>query len=138
MEAFIDDLGSIGAWMGMSLVMMCVGFLVVDLLTPGHLRTQVSQSINAALLVAGKLISVGIIISTAVWTADDEIREGLTHAGLYSVTGIVISALMFLLLDLALPAKLRDLVQETEFDPASVVAMGAEIAVALVIAASLS
>jgi hypothetical protein len=44
----------------------------------------------------------------------------------------------FLLLDLALPVKLRELVAETVFDPASVVAMGSEIAVALVIAASLS
>lgn len=138
MEAFIDDLGSIGAWLGVSLVMMVIGFVVVDILTPGHLRTQVSSSINAALLVAGKLISVGIIISSAVWAAEDSLGDGLTDALLYSATGIVVSAVAFLLLDLALPVKLRELVAETEFDTTSVVAMGAEIAVALVIAASLS
>lgn len=138
METFIDDLGAIGAWLGMSLVMMVVGFVVVDLLTPGHLRTQVSNSINAALLVAGKFVSVGIIISSAVWAADDDLGEGLTQAALYSFTGIIIAALMFLLLDLALPVKLRELVAERAFDTSSVVAMGTEIAVALVVGAALS
>jgi uncharacterized membrane protein YjfL (UPF0719 family) len=57
---------------------------------------------------------------------------------LYGLTGIVASTIVFLLLDLALPVKLRELVAEPEFDPAAVVAMGSEIAVALVIAASLS
>jgi uncharacterized membrane protein YjfL (UPF0719 family) len=138
MEAFIDDLGSIGAWLGVSFLMMIVGFVVVDVLTPGNLRTQVSSSINAALLVAGKLVAVGIIISSAVWGAEDSLSDGLTDALLYGATGIVVSAVAFLLLDLALPVKLRELVAETVFDPASVVAMGSEIAVALVIAASLS
>lgn len=138
MEAFIDDLGSIGAWLGVSLVMMVVGFVVVDVLTPGHLRTQVSSSLNAALLVAGKLIAVGIIVSSAVWGAEDSLKDGLEDAILYGATGIVVSAVAFLLLDLALPVKLRELVSEKTFDPAAVVAMGSEIAVALVIAASLS
>lgn len=138
MESFIDDLGSIAAWLGLSLGLMAAGFAVVDLMTPGNLRAQVSQSLNAALLVAGKLISVGIIVSVAVFTAADDLDEGLVHAALYSVTGLIVSALVFLLLDLVLPAKLRELVNETKFDPASVVAMGSEIAVALVIGASLS
>ena len=138
MEAFIDDLGSIGAWLGISLLMMVIGFVVVDLLTPGHLRTQVSSSLNAALLVAGKLVAVGIIISAAVWGAEDSLGDGITDALLYGATGILVSAAAFLLLDLALPVKLRELVEEKVFDPAAVVAMGSEIAVALVIAASLS
>ncbi|HRA34717.1 MAG TPA: DUF350 domain-containing protein [Acidimicrobiales bacterium] len=122
----------------MSLAIMVAGFMVVDVLTPGHLRTQVSDNLNAALLVAGKLVAVGIIVGGAVFTAPDALDEGLLDAVLYGLTGIVASTIVFLLLDLALPVKLRELVAEPEFDPAAVVAMGSEIAVALVIAASLS
>lgn len=138
MEDFINDLGSISAWLGVSLAIMAAGFVVVDVLTPGHLRTQVSDNLNAALLVAGKLVAVGIIVMGAVLTSPDDLGDGLIQAVLYGATGIVVSSIAFLLLDLALPVKLRELVQEAEFDPASVVAMGSEIAVALVIAASLS
>ncbi len=138
MEDFINDLGSIGAWLGVSLAIMATGFVSVDLLTPGNLRTQVSESLNAALLVAGKLMAVGIIVMGAVLTSPDALDEGLVQAVLYGLTGIVVSSIAFLLLDLVLPVKLRELVQETEFDPASVVAVGSEIAVALVVAASLA
>ena len=138
MEDFINDLGPIAAWLGVSLAIMVAGFMVVDVLTSGHLRTQVSDNLNAALLVAGKLVAVGIIVGGAVFTAPDALDEGLLDAVLYGLTGIVASTIVFLLLDLALPVKLRELVAEPEFDPAAVVAMGSEIAVALVIAASLS
>ena len=138
MEDFINDLGPIAAWLGVSLAIMVAGFMVVDVLTPGHLRTQVSDNLNAALLVAGKLVAVGIIVGGAVFTAPDARDEGRLDAVLYGLTGIVASTIVFLLLDLALPVKLRELVAEPEFDPAAVVAMGSEIAVALVIAASLS
>ena len=138
MEDFINDRGPIAAWLGVSLAIMVAGFMVVDVLTPGHLRTQVSDNLNAALLVAGKLVAVGIIVGGAVFTAPDALDEGLLDAVLYGLTGIVASTIVFLLLDLALPVKLRELVAEPEFDPAAVVAMGSEIAVALVIAASLS
>lgn len=138
MEDFINDLGSIGAWLGVSLAIMAAGFAMVDVLTPGHLRTQVSDNLNAALLVAGKLVAVGIIVMGAVLTSPDDLDEGLVQAVLYGITGIVVSSIAFLLLDLALPVKLRELVQEAEFDPASVVAVGSEVAVALVIAASLA
>ena len=138
MEDFINALGPIAAWLGVSLAIMVAGFMVVDVLTPGHLRTQVSDNLNAALLVAGKLVAVGIIVGGAVFTAPDALDEGLLDAVLYGLTGIVASTIVFLLLDLALPVKLRELVAEPEFDPAAVVAMGSEIAVALVIAASLS
>jgi uncharacterized membrane protein YjfL (UPF0719 family) len=74
-EDFINDLGPIAAWLGVSLAIMVAGFMVVDVLTPGHLRTQVSDNLNAALLVAGKL--VGIIVSGAVFTAPMP-HEGLS------------------------------------------------------------
>ncbi len=138
MSDFIDDLGSTFAWLGTAAALMIVGFIVVDLLTPGDLRKQVSQNLNAGLLVGGKMIAVGIIVFSAIWTAPDALDEGLLEAVLYSVLGLVMSAGAFLLVDLALPVHLRTLVEEEDFDPATCVAVGAEIGLALVVAAAIS
>ncbi len=138
MSDFIDDLGSTFAWLGTAAALMVVGFIVVDLLTPGDLRKQVSQNLNAGLLVGGKLVAVGIIVFSAIWTAPDALDEGLLDAVLYSVLGLVMSAATFLLVDLALPVQLRTLVEEDDFDPATCVAVGAEIGLALVVAAAIS
>ena len=138
MDVFIDDLGNTAAWLGTAMLLMVVGFIVVDLLTPGNLRAQVSENLNAGLLVGGKMVSVGIIIFSAIWTAPDGLSDGLIEAILYSALGLVISAVVFLLVDLVLPVRLRQLVEEERFDPATCVAVGTEIGLALVIAAAIS
>lgn len=138
MNQFFTDLGVTLAWLGTATALMAVGFVVVDVLTPGKLREQVSENLNAGLLVGGKLVAVGIIVFSAVWTAPDALDEGLLEAVLYSVLGLIISAVAFLLVDLVLPVRLRQLVEEQEFDPATCVAVGAEIGLALVVAAAIS
>ena len=138
MDVFIDDLGNTAAWIGTAIALMVAGFIVVDLLTPGNLRAQVSENLNAGLLVGGKMVAVGIIIFSAIWTAPDGLSDGLIEAILYSAFGLIISAVMFLFVDLVLPVRLRQLVEEEDFDPATCVAVGTEIGLALVIAAAIS
>lgn len=138
MSEFIDNIGITLAWLGIAIALMGLGFIVVDVLTPGSLRKQVSQNLNAGLLVGGKMIAVGIIVFAAVWTAPDALDEGLVEAILYSVLGLITSALMFLAVDAVLPVHLRHLVNEERFDPATCVAVGAEVGLALVIAAAIS
>ncbi len=138
MEVFIDDLGSTVAWLAVAFALMGAGFIVVDLLTPGDLRKQVSDNLNAGLLVGGKMVAVGIIVFSAIWTAPDGLSDGLIEAVLYSSLGLVMSAIAFLLVDVVLPVDLRRIVEEKEFDPAVCVAVGAEVGLALVVAAAIS
>lgn len=138
MTAFIDDLGNTLVWLATAVALMGLGFVVVDVLTPGNLRAQVSHNLNAGLLVGGKMLAVGIIVFSAIWTAPDALDEGLLEAVLYSVLGLIISAIVFLLIDWVLPVRLRQLVEEEAFDPATCVAVGAEIGLALVVAAAIS
>ncbi len=138
MEAFINDLGSTAAWTGTAVVLMALGFVVLDLLTPGALREQVSENLNAGLLVGGKLVAVGIIVFSAIWNAPDTLDDGLLEAVLYSVFGLIVAAIVFLLVDWVLPVRLRHLVNEREFDPATCVAVGVEVSLALVIGAAIS
>lgn len=138
MEDFVNDIGNTLAWAGMSMVLMAAGFVVVNLMTPGDLRRQVSESINAALLVASRLAAMGIIIGSAIWNAPDGLADGLGEAAGYSLIGMVVGVAAFLLLDLVLPASLRHMVGEKRFEPAAVVVIGADLAVAVVIAAAIS
>ena len=138
MTEFIDNIGITLAWLGTAIVLMGLGFGVVDILTPGNLRQQVSDNLNAGLLVGGKLVAVGIIVFSAIWTAPDDLEPGLVEAILYSVLGLVTSGIMFLVVDWILPVRLRHLVNEDDFDPATCVAVGTEIGLALVIAAAIS
>lgn len=138
MTEFIDNIGLTLAWLGTAIVLMGLGFGVVDILTPGNLREQVSENLNAGLLVGGKLVAVGIIVFSAIWTAPDELDVGLVEAILYSLLGLITSGIMFLVVDLVLPVRLRHLVNEEKFDPATCVAVGAEIGLALVIAAAIA
>lgn len=138
MTEFIDNIGITLAWLGTAIVLMGLGFGVVDILTPGNLRKQVSENLNAGLLVGGKLVAVGIIVFSAIWTAPDELDVGLVEAILYSLLGLITSGIMFLVVDLVLPVRLRHLVNEEKFDPATCVAVGAEVGLALVIAAAIA
>lgn len=138
MSAFIDDLGNTIAWLATAVALMALGFIVIDVLTPGNLRKQVSDNLNAGLLVGGKLVSVGIVIFSAISGAPDTLSDGLVEAVLYSVLGMILSALVFLLIDFILPVRLRQLVEEKVFDPATCVAVGADVGLALVVAAAIS
>jgi uncharacterized membrane protein YjfL (UPF0719 family) len=135
---FLNDLGNTLAWVGTAVALMAAGFRMVDVLTPGRLSAQVSQNLNAGLLVGAKLLAVGIIVFSAIWTAPDALGDGLLQAGLYSALGLGVSAVVFLVIDLALPVRLRHLVDEDRFDPAICAAVGAEIGLALVVAAAIS
>lgn len=138
MREFAEDLGATFAWVGVALAIMAVGFVVVDLLTPGDLRRQVGDNINAAIMVGAKAVAIGIIGLGAILSADDSLEDGLLDAVLYSALGIAVSVVVFLIVDHILPARMRELVREPQFTPATCVAVGVELGVALVIAGAIS
>lgn len=123
------------------LVLLGLGYLVLDWLTPGHLGSHivVERSVNAAIVLACGFIGLGLVIFMAIW-ANGEV--GWTGAELWTVAfgllGIALQALAFRLLDLLIPGDLAATVTEKEFHPASLVAGSALIAISLVVVASIS
>ncbi|HAS12471.1 MAG TPA: DUF350 domain-containing protein, partial [Acidimicrobiaceae bacterium] len=65
--------GAAAAWTLASFLLFAVGFVIIDVLTPGHLRTQIRDNINAAILVSAKMLAVAAIVFVSVWTAPDEL-----------------------------------------------------------------
>jgi uncharacterized membrane protein YjfL (UPF0719 family) len=137
-DTVFEDLGASLAWMLASFVLFAVGFVIIDLLTPGQLRTQVRDNLNAAVLVAAKMLAVAVIVFVSVWTAPDAVGDGIVHAGSQGLVSLAFSVVAFLGLDRLIPGGIRHLVNEPRFSPMVVVAGAAEIAVALTAAVALS
>jgi uncharacterized membrane protein YjfL (UPF0719 family) len=126
------------AYTGVGLVVLFVGFVVVDLLTPGHLgRLVAAGNPNAALLSASALVSLGLILWFAIYFTGAG-WSGLDDAAVFGVVGVVTQAVGFLVLDVLIPGKLLAAFEEQRMQPGTWVAAALHVAVALVVSASLT
>lgn len=111
-----EDAGGVLAYCGVGLAMLLLGFVLVDVLTPGRLRDLifVERNHNAAVLVSTGFLAQGLIVVAAIYASADDVAGGLAGTVVYSLIGLVVSALVFLLIDLAIPGNVRhDIVHDT-------------------------
>src|SRR5688572_18152568 len=85
--------------------LMAVGYVLVDLLTPGKLKDLifVERNPNASLLLAANQLGIAAIVFTAIFTSYDSFGEGLASTVLFGLVGIGIMGLAFLVLDWMTP-----------------------------------
>ena len=120
-------------------VVLGLGFLVLDLLTPGNLRHQVyiDRNPNAAILLGANHLALAVIVVTAITTSADNLVQGLLDSAVYGVLGVALQAVALRVLDAVVPGHLRRLVTEPRMSGAawavgvSLVAIGAVNAAAL-------
>ena len=136
-------LASIGyavAYTGVGIMLLVVGALALDLLTPGHLAKHIyeERSVNAGIALAAGLLGQGAIAFTTIWTnATDGFGRALWWTVVFGVLGVLLQALAFLLLDLLTPGRLGQHLTEVAFHPASLVSAASQLAVAAIIVASI-
>ncbi|WP_203432700.1 DUF350 domain-containing protein [Jiangella asiatica] len=112
----VEEAGVVLAYCGVGLAMLLLGFVLIDLLTPGKLRDLiwVERNYNAAVLVATGFAAQGLIVVAAIYASSDDLVDGLVTTVVYSLIGLVVSAAAFLVVDLMIPGDVRhDLVHET-------------------------
>jgi uncharacterized membrane protein YjfL (UPF0719 family) len=121
-------------------LLMVVGYVLVDIATPGRLRELIwtDRNRNAALLLASNLASVGIIVVAAIVASDDDFVLGIVGCAAYGLLGLVIMAASFLLLDMATPGRLGEILVDTQPHPAVWVSATVHLASGAVIAAAIS
>ncbi|MGY1848213.1 MULTISPECIES: DUF350 domain-containing protein [unclassified Blastococcus] len=118
---------------------LALGFLALDLITPGNLRTQVylDHNPNAAILLGANHLALAIIVVTAIMTSADNLGQGLVDTAVYGLIGVLLQALALRVLDAVIPADLRSLVNQPRMRGSawavavSLVAIGAVNAAAL-------
>ena len=66
---------------------LALGFVVLDVLTPGNLRRQVytDRNPNAAILLAANHLALALIVVTAILTSDDSLGQGLVDSLVYGL-----------------------------------------------------
>ena len=121
------------------LVLMAVGFALVDILTPGNLREQVwvERNRNAAVLLASNLIGVGAIVATAIAASENDWGAGLVSTLAYGLLGLVLMGLSFVVIDTVTPGGRGAVMQEEATHPAVVVNAASPLAVAAIVSVSI-
>ncbi|OLF08168.1 hypothetical protein BLA60_25265 [Actinophytocola xinjiangensis] len=121
------------------LVLMAVGFVLVDLLTPGNLREQVwvQRHRNAAILLSSNLLGVGIIVATAIVASEDDWGVGIVSTLAYGLLGLVLMGLSFVVIDAVTPGRLGELLMEEADHPAVYVSGASHLAVSAIVAVAI-
>ena len=134
----LELVGQTLAYAGVGLVILLAGFFVMDLLTPGKLGTLIGQgNPNAAILAATTLASLGLVMWFAIYFTGAG-WDGLDDAAVFGAVGVATQAAGFGLLEVLTPGRMRHVITETKFHPAIMVWAAGQIAVALVVCASLT
>ncbi|MDL4772139.1 MULTISPECIES: DUF350 domain-containing protein [Thermomonosporaceae] len=141
MNDILHEGGATLAYGALGIALMALGYLVVEVTTPGRLGHQIWEEGNrgAALLLSAKLIGVGAIVTTAIVTSDSDLSQGLTDTAVYGLMGMVLMVVAFYLLDLITPGKLgATLVDGDSVHAAGWVVAAADLAVAAIVAGAVS
>lgn len=136
----ITDLLATLAYGAVGVALMAIGYLLVDLATPGRLRELiwVERNRNAAVLLVSNLAGVGIIVVAAILSSDDDFAAGIAGASGYGLLGLLLMAVAFLLLDLATPGSLGAILVDPQPHPAAWVSGVVHLATGGIIAAAIS
>ena len=120
--------------------LMAVGYLLVDILTPGKLRDLifVERNPNAGVLLAANQLGIAAIVFTAIFTSYDSFGEGLASTVIFGLVGIVIMGVAFLVLDMLTPGKLGEVICSPERHPAAIVSAASHFGAALIICACIA
>jgi uncharacterized membrane protein YjfL (UPF0719 family) len=122
------------------IVLLGLGYLALDLVTPGRLGDVVyrQRSANAALVVASGVLAIGTIVTTAIVTSDDAFVRGLSNVAGYGLLGVVLLAVSFLVVDRLTPGDLGEMLMDTERHPAALITAAAHLAVGAIVAAAIA
>lgn len=128
------------AYFAAGILVLVVGFVVLDLLTPGKLRELVfvENRAGAATLAAAQQIALGMIIFSVIRASDDRLWVGISETLIYGAIGIVAQALALLVLEALVPGRFRDVVMDAKLRPRAAMAGVTLVVIGLINAVALS
>ncbi|MGZ4530605.1 MAG: DUF350 domain-containing protein [Mycobacterium sp.] len=127
-------------YFAVGVVVLIAGFLMVDVLTPGNLRRLVfiDKRPNAVVLASAMYIALAIVIISAIASSYSQLGQGLVGVAVYGLVGVVLQGGALVILQIAVPGKFREHVDEPELHPAAFATATMLVAVGGVIAAAIS
>jgi uncharacterized membrane protein YjfL (UPF0719 family) len=123
------------------IVLLVLGYLMIDMLTPGNLGRQLCEdrNRNAGVIVASAMLAVGIIVTSAIIASDGDLEKGLGQSAGFGLVGIILLGVAFIAIDVLTPGKLGDIVMGEEgHEPMARVTGAALVSVGAIVAAAIS
>ncbi len=138
-EYFIDLAGGL-LYGAEGIALMAIGYVVIDLLTPGNLGRIMVEERNrdASLIVAAALLGIGAIVAVAIYSAEGHLGQGLLQAGGYGLLGILLMGVAFRVIDVLTPDRLGHILMSKEDQPVTFMISASLIAVGAILAAAIS
>lgn len=140
MDILIYETGAAAAYGVVGLVLMALGYLVVDVLTPGKLHSLIWTDRNrgSVVVLSSSVLAMALVVRQAILASEEGLVAGLVSTALYGLVGLALMAVSFLILDAVTPGKLGELVTAPELHPAVWVTAAVHVSVGLVVAAAIS
>ncbi|MFI6708518.1 DUF350 domain-containing protein [Nonomuraea sp. NPDC050478] len=136
LETLLRGAGAIASYAAVGVILMIVGFYVIDLATPGRLSEVIrsQRNPNATLLASSAMAAVGLIVAASIWSSGGRLAEGLAGTAVFGLVGIVVQTLAMLLFDRVAGISVRDLVKEQELQPGARLLAVTHVAIGLITA----
>ncbi|MYR07084.1 DUF350 domain-containing protein [Gordonia sp. SID5947] len=136
-----DNLGDAAAYSLMGIVLLVLGFVALDLVTPGRLRNLIwlDHNRNAVMLATAQVIGLSVVMVAGVRDSMMlELWRGVLYTVAYTVLAIAVMMWSFVLMDWLTPGKLGTLLLDDDEHPAGWICGAVFIGVGAVIGAALS
>jgi uncharacterized membrane protein YjfL (UPF0719 family) len=119
---------------------LIIGFIVVDVLTPGKLRQLVfiDRRPNAVMLACANYIALAAVIISAITNSYSQLGQGLVGVAVFGLIGVVLQGIALLSLHFIIPGDFHEHIDEPELHPAAFAVAVMLLAVGGVTAAALS
>ncbi|HEY7199547.1 MAG TPA: DUF350 domain-containing protein [Candidatus Dormibacteraeota bacterium] len=130
---------AIVTYAALGLLLLLLGYFVVDWTTPGKLGSVIrgERNPNAAMLAASGIAGVTLIVVAAIFTSGGNLVEGLTEALVFGVVGIAAQAVASLILERVIGMNPKSLMAEPTLSPAAVLVGVTRVGIGLITAFAL-
>jgi uncharacterized membrane protein YjfL (UPF0719 family) len=124
------------AYVGVAVVLLALGFYVLDMLSPGRLSSVImrDRNRNAAIVASAGMLALAIVVGTSVLTTHDDFTTGLVTTAIFGLVGVLLQAVVFVILDRLTPGKLGDVVCDPEAHPGSYLIAASLLASGIIVA----
>ncbi|MEC3954501.1 DUF350 domain-containing protein [Nocardia sp. CDC153] len=130
--------GAIVLYALLGLVLLLIGFQVVDWTTPGPLRSMVARGLpNAVVISAAAMLSTAFIVVLAIYAQAGKLAEGLIATAVYGLVGIAAQVIAVRAVEFVLGINIGAVLKNPEFSIESVVVSAGHLAIGLVVAVAI-
>ncbi len=129
------NIGLIALYAVLGAVLMYLGYLAIDLTTPGDLRGLVREGRpNAVIVSSAGVVSMAFIVVTAIYVSGGGLLTGLLNTSIYGLVGIVAQVLAVRGLEAVARLDVGACLHDQLVTPVSAVIAAMHLALGLVVA----